>query len=301
MTITEVDLIKHEGTTDDAGSGFEVEYDITFTGAYDPFAVKALDSITHLGSPVDLEIGAEIAADTGIYLRRRRPKVIDSTIDGGSFTLELSYRDGVQYIENPLMRKDTVEFLRYDESKPISKDALGRYIATSKVTAGDPPTYDPIEIFADKPTTNVAKFAAIIRGFREEYLLSFDSDSEYNVVNHANVTIDGVTFPPKTLRYAGGRATRDRINGYLCVAHEWRFEIKTSWNLKILNHGNYEFASGGNRRRIIDPDTKRERPVSWPISALGVGLPNGWTEGDLVYLEFENSIPANYGYFDWEF
>jgi len=288
MTITKVDLTKHEGSTDQNGRRFDVEYDVEYTGLYDPLVAAAISSITYDGDPVDLEIGADVAAGVGVYLRNRQIAYIEGTADGGSFTIKLAYQDGLQFVENPLERPDVIQWRRFDEQRQIFQDVDKKAILTTAR-----------EIYAQMPTAPTARFAATITGYRSDYRFSYDDDSEFNLVNHAAITLDGIPIAKGTARYAGANVAKERINSYTVYTHTWQLEFKQSWKLKTLNIGNYELKSGKQVRIKDSMGLFRQTP--WPLNAAGVALPDNYSSSQVLYNEFDTVVEINFGYFDWAF
>lgn len=322
MTIVETRLVKYDSSAGPDGTKYDLEFDVDFTGIYDPIAAKNHVTFTPVGlSEMTISAGTEIAADAGVYAGTRKVRLVDLARDGvpGTFTISVPFDQTNVYTENPLSRKDVATFRRTPFSKPISRDRAKRVIATYREFTEQAPDNSykivdkPLEVFQNLPTINTTRLFITVTGYRSVYKLAetafgVDADEEFNVVNDAPVTIDGITFAKGTLCILEIDAQRQRINGYPVIAHSWLLAYaKQGWNLKVLNAGNYEWIPGNaSTPKDLRPQRIRDssgayRAGPWPLDKSGKALPDGFTTDQITYLNFATTQPFGFGYFNFNF
>jgi hypothetical protein len=298
MNITKVEIEKHDCETGVNGKIYDVEYLISYSGAYDAPWINNLSSISFNGSPLAITIGADLAGDSGVYgvqLAKKEVEFISnstSEIDGQCL-LRLNYQSG-QFTQNPLSNPDKFSISRTEETVEVVQDADDELITTTAQ-----------EILPAQSSS--ARFMITITGARSEYLwyVSADALKNYSLVNDDTVTLDGQTFAAGTLRYAGCTASKEVINGYTVINHSWQFEVKESHDLKFLNAGFWELTDGwflgGQTRRIPDA-SGAPRDIQWPLDAGGQALPEGYDPvTDVVYITRPMTIEIDFDYFGFNF
>ena len=293
VTIVESRLAKYDVSKDVNGVTADVEFDVDYTGVYDPLAAANVASLTPVGmsTPMNTAWGSEIAASTGIYCRQKKAtfKSCSTSTLAGEFTLVLRYEEGLNLAENPLSRKDQIFWSRAGEATQIFKDSDDKNILTAAK-----------EVFASMPTVNVPRFSCTITGYRSGYgSLRFNAD-KFNVVNSDGLNLKGVSVGAKAARYLSCQTREEMINGVSVVAYTWQLDFKESWNLKLLNAGNYELKDGKAVR--IKDSYGLFRQSAWPLKASGEALPDGYADADVNYLDYKATVEIPFmSTFGWSF
>lgn len=329
MEIVETRLVKHDSATDKDGMQYTIELDVEFDGLFDPAAAQATASYTPVGfeSAMSVAIGAEVGEGSGVRVRNRDVRLVDLPSEGvsGSYTVTLRCDElGDNFAENPLDRKDTIDYRREGQPVQISRDRQGRIIATYRKATmaeiGEAPDVDakPIEVFASMPTVASGRYTATISGYREDYTLaieelfgeSFDlsdpnKQHDWKIVNAAPLDLDGIVWPAGTVCWTSGAARRIRINGYSVVEHRWEVEMAPTHDLEVMNAGLWEFndsrPEGQKYTRIVDNSTGVPSTMPRPLDANGKALPAGYKTSQVVFLKFPITRRADFTYFGWHF
>jgi hypothetical protein len=318
LTITEVRLVRDEGSQKVGGRERQREYHLDFDGAFSADEADGLATFTVIGDETEtnIAIGEPIESGSLLTVKQKHNEMIEFPYGGqnGMFRIIVDYGDGIAYPENPLHRADTLMIRRSTEAREITHDRNGLAIATYAKVGSE---VHPIEIFANGPTVQAGVYEIVITGYREDFLLAVpdygpaseelydplepDAAECWIAVNDAPVTFGGIEFPPGTLGLVDAAAEVQIINGFTVKRHGWTFRVKPSWNVRIANRGVMKW----------NPDKSRAEPIPGPygnpdtrpryLSEAGDTLAATAGPDSYVYLNFNTTRPISFDIFRFDF
>jgi hypothetical protein len=203
------------------------------------------------------------------------------------YTDERSDEEDENPEENPLLRPVDVDWDSVQYQKPFEKTIDDRAVVNSAEVPFDPPLVIDDARWVVTVTANVADVPAGILGYN-------------NRINDDAITVDGITFPARTVKVQGIRISRRRRENAVSF-RQFTFQLNyrsEGWLVRPLDRG-FQQLDGGKLVQITDRDDKE---VSEPAMLNGSGgvlrpdlyddtIPEPDPLPEPVYLEFK-------GYFE---